>query len=317
MYYIIENIVGQLNYLSIKYGNDFIFTNDKSIDIMFSLNNETNVFKISSVCIKGCDASINDLIACSCDKTYTFNELANIIVNCKLTLKSIDDDCGITDQNIDYGKLNDCITRFNEITTNTSEAIERDKYLYEIATNVYDWMNKYWRYCGVIVYDNNYKPFCYIYKSMIDGKIAFKIGTIQNSIMNIDKVLSIFPAFPISCNGHDAIITLKENFIKIVVDNGFMVMPSINIPEDNSIFVNYKRLLIYMLYHRHHPCVIAKDRNMSIRVEKYNRDFLHIPEYDNSFKVMLMKYGMINHIINIDNFIVMIMENDMRFGEKY
>ena len=321
----IENIVGQLNSLSIKYGNDFIFTNNKSIDIMFSLNDAANLFKISSVCIKNCDASINDLIACSCDKEYTFNELANIIVNCKLILKGIDDS-GIANQHIGYAKMDakmdDCITRFNEIITNASKAIEKDKHNYEIAVQVYDWIDKYWRCSGVIVYNNGYKPFCYIYKEMINGNAAFKINATENSMMSIDQILSIFPSFPLSADSDDLLImALKENFIKIIDDNGFMIMPAIAIPKDDNVFINYKRMLYYMINKGGSACVSSRIKYNSIRdhiqVTHYHEDFLDILAYDDSYKGMLMKYGMINNKINIDNFVVMIMENDMHFGEKY
>ena len=87
---IIDNLIGKLNALSIKYGNDFIFTNGTSIDIMFSYSQKMAMFKISSVCIDRCAAAINDLIACSCDKVFTIRDLVNTIVCCKLELKAID-----------------------------------------------------------------------------------------------------------------------------------------------------------------------------------------------------------------------------------
>ena len=62
---ITNNLIGKLNALSIKYGNDFIFTNGTSIDIMFSYSQKMAMFKISSVCIYRCASAINDFIACS------------------------------------------------------------------------------------------------------------------------------------------------------------------------------------------------------------------------------------------------------------
>lgn len=45
-----------------------------------------------------------------------------------------------------------------------------------------------------------------------------------------------------------------------------------------------------------------------------NKDFLNVLEYSDNCKEMLKKYGMVNNKINADNFIVMMMDNEMRFG---
>ena len=45
-----------------------------------------------------------------------------------------------------------------------------------------------------------------------------------------------------------------------------------------------------------------------------NKDFLNVCDYSANLKSILMKYGMVNNKINIDNFIVMMMDNEMRFG---
>ena len=47
-----------------------------------------------------------------------------------------------------------------------------------------------------------------------------------------------------------------------------------------------------------------------------NKDFLNVLEYSGNYKEMLKKYGMVNNKIDADNFIVMIMENNMKFGVK-
>ena len=51
-----------------------------------------------------------------------------------------------------------------------------------------------------------------------------------------------------------------------------------------------------------------------IKVYHHIKDFLSVCDYSDKLKSTLMKYGMVNNKINIDNFIVMMMDNEMRFG---
>ena len=44
------------------------------------------------------------------------------------------------------------------------------------------------------------------------------------------------------------------------------------------------------------------------------KDFINVYDYSDNLKSILMKYGMVNNKINIDNFIVMMMDMEMRFG---
>ena len=50
------------------------------------------------------------------------------------------------------------------------------------------------------------------------------------------------------------------------------------------------------------------------KVHHHINDFLSVCDYSDKLKSTLMKYGMVNNKINIDNFIVMMMDNEMRFG---
>ena len=51
-----------------------------------------------------------------------------------------------------------------------------------------------------------------------------------------------------------------------------------------------------------------------VKVHHYIKDFLSVCDYSDKLKSTLMEYGMVNNKINIDNFIVMMMDNEMRFG---
>ena len=51
-----------------------------------------------------------------------------------------------------------------------------------------------------------------------------------------------------------------------------------------------------------------------IKVYHHIKDFLSVCDYSDKLKSTLMKYGMVNNKMNIDNFIVMMMDNEMRFG---
>ena len=51
-----------------------------------------------------------------------------------------------------------------------------------------------------------------------------------------------------------------------------------------------------------------------IKVCHHIKDFLSVCDYSDKLKSTLMEYGMVNNKINIDNFIVMMMDNEMRFG---
>ena len=51
-----------------------------------------------------------------------------------------------------------------------------------------------------------------------------------------------------------------------------------------------------------------------VKVNHHIKDFLSVCDYSAELKSTLMKYGMVNNKINIDNFIVMMMDREMRFG---
>ena len=57
-----------------------------------------------------------------------------------------------------------------------------------------------------------------------------------------------------------------------------------------------------------------KAEGVAEAVYHHIKDFLSVCEYSAKLKSTLMKYGMVNNKINIDNFIVMMMDNEMRFG---
>ena len=170
---ITDNLIGKINALSIKYGNDFIFTNGTSIDIMFSYSQKTAMFKISSVCIDRCAASINNLITCSCDKAFTIRDLVITIVHCTLELKAIDCYDG---KKIDHDNMEHDICEFNNAIKEAAEFTEKDNYLHEVSMQVYDWVTDQ---CSVIAYDKYYDPVCHIYK--VDGENTRRISIINTA----------------------------------------------------------------------------------------------------------------------------------------
>ena len=305
---ITDNLIGKINALSIKYGNDFIFTNGTSIDIMFSYSQATALFKISSVCIDRCAAAMNDFIACSCDKLYTTKDLVNTIVCCKLELKAIDCYDG---KKIDHDNMGHDICEFNNAIKEAAEFTEKDNYLHELSMQFYDWVTDQ---CSVIAYDKYYDPVCYIYK--VDGENTLKISiinsasTAENSLFSISNVKALFP---ITADSKDGLIKLlKGGLMHVMINNGFTISPQIFIPKENIVYINYKRMLYYMLNNSGTADITSADAYA--KVHHHINDFLNVYDYSDKLKSTLMKYGMVNNKINIDNFIVMMMDNEMRFG---
>ena len=308
---ITDNLIGKINALSIKYGNDFIFTNGTSIDIMFSYSQATALFKISSVCIDRCAAAINDFIACSCDKLYTTKDLVNTIVCCKLELKAIDCYDG---KKIDHDNMAYDICEFNNAIKEAALFTEKEDHLYEISTQVYNWAANKWSYNGAIVYDENYDPVCHIYKvygeNTLDIDIIDNASTTENSLFSISNMRALFPIT--ADNKDDLIESLKMVLMHVMINNGFTISPEITIPKENAIYINYKRMLYYMLNNIGTINITSADAY--IKVYHHIKDFLSVCDYSDKLKSTLMKYGMVNNKINIDNFIVMMMDNEMRFG---
>ena len=305
---ITNNLIGKLNALSIKYGNDFIFTNGTSIDIMFSYSQKMAMFKISSVCIYRCASAINDFIACSCDKIYTIKDLVNAIVCCKLELKAIDYYDG---KKIDHDNMEHDICEFNNAIKEAAEFTDKDNYLYEVSMQVYDWVTNQ---CSAIVYDKNYDPVCYIYKVYGENTLKISIinstSTAENSLFSISNVKALFPIT--ADNKDDLIESLKGCLMHVVINNGFTISPGIFIPKENIVYINYKRMLYYML--NNSGTVYISSADAYVKVHHHIKDFLNVCDYSAKLKSTLMKYGMVNNKINIDNFIVMLMDNELRFG---
>ena len=206
------------------------------------------------------------------------------------------------------------ICEFNNAIKEAASFTEKEDHLYEISTQVYNWAANKWSYNGAIVYDENYDPVCHIYKvygeNTLDIDIIDNASATENSLFSISNMRALFPIT--ADNKDDLIESLKMVLMHVMINNGFTISPEIIIPKENAIYINYKRMLYYMLNNIGTINITSADAY--IKVYHHIKDFLSVCDYSDKLKSTLMKYGMVNNKINIDNFIVMMMDNEMRFG---